>query len=174
MSPPPGYHGCYLRIDLTEQRVERVEIPPDVLRQFIGGSGLGTWILLKEAQDGQDPLAPAAPLVVVFSPLVGRPLTTSAEFAVMCQSPLTRRINDSLSSSHFAIAGKKTGNDAVVIVGAAERPTALVVEPDGVRFDDASPVWGLSSAQAAERVLHRLGAGYRVAAIGPAGGSLVR
>jgi aldehyde:ferredoxin oxidoreductase len=144
------------------------------LRQFIGGSGFGTWILLQEARDGQDPLGPAAPLVFVFSPLVGSPLTTSAKFAVMCQSPLTGRINDSLSSSHFAIAGKKTGNDAIVIVGAAERPTALVVEPAGVRFEDASPVWGLSSAQAAERVLRGLGGGYRAAAIGPAGENLVR
>src|SRR6478736_2084426 len=110
MSAPPGYHGCYLRIDLTEERVERVAIPAEVLRQFIGGTGLGTWILLREARDGQDPLAPAAPLVFVFSPLVGSPLTTSAKFAVMCQSPLTGRINDSLSSSHFAIAGKKAGN----------------------------------------------------------------
>jgi aldehyde:ferredoxin oxidoreductase len=174
MTPPPGYHGCYLRIDLTEQRVERVEIPPGVLRRFIGGSGLGTFILLQESRDSQDPLAPAAPLVFVFSPLVGSPLTTSAKFAVMCQSPLTRRINDSLSSSHFAIAGKKTGHDAIVIVGAAERPTALVVAPDGVRFEDASPVWGLSSAQAAERVLRDLGSGHRVAAIGPAGENLVR
>src|SRR5262249_49833588 len=131
MSPLPGYHGCYLRIDLTEQRIERVEIPPDVLRQFIGGSGLGTWILLQEAHGGQDSLAPAAPLVFVFSPLVGSPLTTSAKFAVMCQSPLTGRINDSLSSSHFAIAGKKTGNDAIVVVGAAERPTTLVVDSPG-------------------------------------------
>src|SRR5262245_58729485 len=113
MSPTPGYHGCYLRIDLAERRVERVEIPPEVLRQFIGGSGLGTWILLQEARAGQNPLALAAPLVFVFSPLVGSPLTTSAKFAVMCQSPLTGRINDSLSSSHFAIAGKKTGNDAI-------------------------------------------------------------
>ena len=42
-----------------------------------------------------------------FSPLVGSPLTTSAKFAVVSKSPLTKRINDSLASSGFALAGKK-------------------------------------------------------------------
>ena len=34
------------------------------------------------------------------------PLTTSAKFAVVAKSPLTNRLNDALSSSHFAIAAK--------------------------------------------------------------------
>src|SRR5438132_1782579 len=150
MSSTPGYHGSYLRIDLAKRTAEPVRIPPAVLRSFIGGSGLGTWLLHEESRDSQDPLSPAAPLAFVFSPLVGSPLTTSAKFAVMCQSPLTGRINDSLSSSHFAIAGKKTGYDAFVIVGAADRPTYLVIGSHGVRFQNASTAWGRSSAQAAE------------------------
>ena len=142
MASTPGYHGSYLRIDLTERVAEPVEIPSGVLRRFIGGSGLGTWLLHQETRDGQDPLSPCAPLIFVFSPLVGSPLTTSAKFAVMCQSPLTGRINDSLSSSHFAISGKKTGYDAIVIVGTADRPTTLVIDPHGVLFADATAVWG--------------------------------
>src|SRR5437867_4507781 len=157
METTPGYHGRYLRIDLTRRETEDVPIAPEVLRQYLGGSGLGTWLLLQESRAGQDPLSAEAPVAFVFSPLVGSPLTTSAKFAVMCQSPLTGRINDSLSSSHFAIAGKKSGNDALVIVGAAERPTALVVDPQGVRFADASQASGLSSTQAAESVLRHLG-----------------
>ena len=35
-----GYHGCYLRIDVTHGRVERVPIAEAVLRQFIGGSDI--------------------------------------------------------------------------------------------------------------------------------------
>ena len=48
-------------------------------------------------------------MAFVFSPLVGSPITTSAKFAVVSRSPLTERINDSLASSHFAIAGKRMG-----------------------------------------------------------------
>lgn len=171
---PCGYHGRYLRVNLSTRETETVPLSAEVLRRFVGGTGLGTWLLLEETAGEIDPLSQDAPLAFVFSPLVGSPLTTSAKFAVMAKSPLTQRINDSLSSSHFAIAGKRTGHDAIVIVGAADRPTCLVVEPDGVRFEGAAGVWGRSSRQTAELLKRQLGAGYQVAAIGPAGENLVR
>src|SRR5205823_7615350 len=104
-----GYHGRYLRIDLTRGTAEPAALAEDVLRRFLGGVGLGTWLLLREAPPGVDPLAPEAPLVFSLSPLVGTPLTTSAKFAVIAKSPLTNRLNDALSSSHFALEAKKLG-----------------------------------------------------------------
>ncbi|MBX3445032.1 MAG: aldehyde ferredoxin oxidoreductase family protein [Planctomyces sp.] len=172
--PPGGYHGSYLRVDLATRTWSRESLPDDVLRAFLGGSGLGTWLLLRETPGALSALHPSMPVVFAFSPLVGSPLTTSAKFAVLAKSPLTNRINDSLSSSHFAIQGKKTGCDAIVIVGRAETPTALVIEPDEVRFEAADDVWGLPSLAAQERLRERLGSRFRLAAIGPAGERLVR
>lgn len=182
MAPPHGYHGAFLRVDLTTGTSQRAALSPEVLRRYIGGSGLGTWLLLTETlpkPDGresspEDALDPDRPLVVCFSPLVGTPLTTSAKFALVAKSPLTGRINDSLSSSHFARAGKKTGHDAFVIRGRAERPVCLVIEPDSVRCEPAEDMWGLSASATAEVLRTRLGAGFRIAAIGPAGERLVR
>src|SRR3954466_14159828 len=128
---PFGYHGCYLRIDVSSGIGEYVPLDETVLRQFIGGSGLGVRLLLDEGAAHVDPLAPEAPLVFVFSPLVGSPLTTSAKFAVVSKSPLTERINDSLASSGFALAGKGCGYDAMVIVGRAPELSILVIDgPD--------------------------------------------
>ena len=45
---PFGYHGCYLRVDVSRGSVDRVPLPEAVLRQFLGGSGLGAWLLLEE------------------------------------------------------------------------------------------------------------------------------
>src|SRR5687767_1964810 len=94
-----GYHGAYLRIDVTTATAARVPIADDVLRQYIGGSGLGARLLLDEGGATADPLSPDAPLIFAFSPLVGSPLTTSAKFAVVSRSPLTQRFNDSLARS---------------------------------------------------------------------------
>lgn len=174
MTASPGYHGRYLRIDLTTKTYEPVPIPADVLRAFVGGSGLGTWILHRESEDDQDPFSESAPLIFVFSPLVGSPLTTSAKFAVVGQSPLTYRINDSLSSSHFAIAGKKTGYDALVIVGQSSEPTCLLIEPQNVEFREATSLWGRTIPQAQRQLGEELGAGFRTAVIGPAGENRVR
>ena len=132
-----AYHGRYLRIDLTRGSSEWVPLPEQVLRRFIGGVGLGTWLLHREAPAGVDPFAPEAPLVFCFSPLVGTPLTTSAKFAVLAKSPLTDRLNDALASSHFALAGKRTGADALVIVGACAEPSVLIVDDGAVRVEPA-------------------------------------
>ena len=132
---PFGYHGCYLRIDVSRGSVDRVPLPEAVLRQFLGGSGLGAWLLLEEGDPRTDPLAAEAPLVFAFSPLVGSPLTTSAKFAVVSKSPLTDRINDSLASSGFAIAGKRCGCDAIVIVGRAAELSVLIVDDGRVRLE---------------------------------------
>ncbi len=171
---PFGYHGCYLRIDLSRRTSRVVQIDELLLRQFIGGGGLGTAILSQESASNIDPLGESAPLLFVFSPLVGSPLTTSAKFSVLSKSPLTHRLNDSLSSSHFAIAGKKTGYDAICIVGRSESPVFVQVTPERLSIENAAEFWGQSSATSSRHIRNKIGKQFRVAAIGPAGENLVR
>jgi aldehyde:ferredoxin oxidoreductase len=171
---PGGYFGRALVVDVGTGDAERLELPEEVLRACIGGAGLGSWLMHRLAPPGADPLAPESPLAFVFSPLVGTPLTTSAKFAVVAKSPLTGLLNDALASSHFAIAGKLTGHDALVVRGVCEEPSVLLVDGDGARVEPAPELWGLSAAAAETRLRDRLGAAWRVAAIGPAGERLVR
>ena len=154
---PFGYHGCYLRIDVSTGTADRVPLSDAVLRQYIGGSGLGARLLLDEGGAAADPLSPEAPLIFAFSPLVGSPLTTSAKFAVVSRSPLTGRFNDSLASSGFAIAGKRSGCDALVIVGRAPAWSVLVVDDGEVRLEPADEIIGDSCHVAEEKVRTRLG-----------------
>ena len=176
---PFGYHGAFLRIDVTRPRVERVPLAETTLRQFLGGSGLGVKLLLDAGAAHRDPLTPEAPLVFAFSPLVGSPLTTSAKFAVVSKSPLTHRINDSLASSGFAVAGKRLGCDALMIIGKAPELSVLVIESETdedvrVRLVPAAAYRG-ATCQATESGLRaELGHEYRIASIGPAGEQLVR
>ncbi|REJ97614.1 MAG: aldehyde:ferredoxin oxidoreductase [Planctomycetota bacterium] len=146
-----------------------VPLAAETLRNFLGGVGLGTYLLLAEGVAEHDALAAEAPLIYVFSPLVGSPLTTSAKFAVVSKSPLTERINDSLASSAFAIAGKKCGCDAIVVVGRAAAPSVAVIEDDQLRIEPAGDVWGLSSRATEDALRERLGGDYQIASIGPAG-----
>lgn len=169
----PGYHGGYLRIDAASGRGQWTPIDDSVYRRFLGGSGLGTWLLLGERAAAVEPLSPAAPLAFVFSPLVGSPLTTSAKFAVLSKSPLTERLNDSLAGSHFALAGKRTGCDALVVVGRAERPSVLVVDDGDCRLEGADDLWGLECDAAQERLRQRYGGEFQFAVIGPAGERLI-
>jgi aldehyde:ferredoxin oxidoreductase len=169
-----GYHGRYLRIDATNGSSEYVPLDDSLLRQFLGGSGLGVKLLLDEGAATADPLAPEAPIVFAFSPLVGSPLTTSAKFAVVSKSPLTGRINDSLASSGFAVAGKRSGCDAILIVGRAPELSVLIIDEGEVRFESAEEHRGATCRDTEAALRARLGSGFRVASIGPAGEHLVR
>ncbi|MBI1913380.1 MAG: aldehyde ferredoxin oxidoreductase family protein [Planctomycetes bacterium] len=169
-----GYHGRYLRIDLTRGTVDAVPLAEEVVRRFLGGVGLAAWLMHREAPPGVDPLAPEAPLIFSLSPLVGTPLTTSAKFAVVAKSPLTDRLNDALSSSHFALAAKRAGCDALVLVGARRLPSVLVIDDGHVRIDPAGDLWGLPGEEAAALLASRLGPRFHTAVIGPAGENLVR
>jgi aldehyde:ferredoxin oxidoreductase len=171
---PGGYFGRALVADVTDGSAEVLPLPEDVLRAYIGGAGLGAWLMHRLAPPGVDPLGPEAPLAFCFSPLVGTPLTTSAKFAVVAKSPLTGMLNDALASSHFAIAGKLTGNDAIVVRGACAEPSVLVVDAGGAHLEPAGDLWGLSAGDAEQRLRERLGKAWRIAAIGPAGERQVR
>ena len=172
--PPGGYFGQALVADVTDGTSEVLPLPDDILRAYIGGAGLGVWLLHRLAPAKADPLGPEAPLAFVFSPLVGTPLTTSAKFAVVAKSPLTGMLTDALASSQFAIAGKLTGHDAIVIRGRAAKPSALLIDGDGARLIDAAHLSGMSAAEADAKLRAELGRGWRVAAIGPAGERGVR
>src|SRR3954451_7299396 len=163
-----GYHGRYLRIDPRPGRTRCVPLAEPVLRDVLGGVGLGTWIVAHETPAGIDPLDPDAALVFAFSPLVGSPLTTSAKFAVVALSPLTGRLCDALSSSHFAIAAKRAGVDALAITGACSSPSIAFVDGTGeggprVDWRPAGPLWGLSAAEAEARIRAEHGRDWQVA-----------
>jgi aldehyde:ferredoxin oxidoreductase len=173
-----GYFGRALVVDVGTRTSETLKLPDELLRAYIGGAGLGAWLMHHLGPPGIDPLDAQAPLAYVFSPLVGTPLTTSAKFAVVAKSPLTGLLTDALASSHFAIAGKLTGYDAIVVTGACATLSVLLIDDQGARLEDAADLTGLTAAEAGtrlrQRLGERLGRGWRVAAIGPAGERGVR
>ena len=173
-----GYHGRYLRIDPRPGRTACIPLEEPVLRHFLGGVGLGTWLLATETSASVDPLGADAALVFALSPLVGSPLTTSAKFAVVAFSPLTGRVCDALSSSHFAIAAKRVGIDALVVTGACAEPSIVLIDgtdrdqPE-VRWLPAGSIWGLPAREAEEGLRARYGTDWQVASIGPAGDRVI-
>jgi aldehyde:ferredoxin oxidoreductase len=169
-----GYHGKVLIVDLADGSHRWDNLPEEVLRQFIGGVGLGAYLLYQYCPLQVDPLSPENPLIFVGSPLVGTRLTTSSKFAVLTKSPLTGFIGDSLSSSFLAAELKQTGGDALIITGKAHRPTLLYIEDGQPRLLDAADLMGRSTSQTEQLVKQHLGDKVRVACIGPAGEALVK
>ena len=168
-----GYFGQALIVDLSTGTGRYEPLPDDILERFIGGVGLGAYLLYRHCPSEADPLGADNPLILVASPLTGSRLTTTSKFAIVTKSPLTGFIGDSLSSSHIALELKRSGADAVVIQGRAPAWSVLVIEDGEVRLEPAHDLLGLTTSQTEAAVKGRLGR-VRVACIGPAGENLVR
>lgn len=167
-------HGRALLVDLGTGEARTVPIPQEVFRSVLGGTGLATWLLFRFAPPQVDPWAPENPFVIATGPFIGTGLTTSSKLAIATTSPQTGFIGDSLTSSYLALVLRRTGFDALVVVGQAPDWSVLFVEDDRVYLRPAHDLLGLDPEETAAALRAELGRDVRVAAIGRAGERLVR
>lgn len=172
-SPPPrfGAHGKVLHVDLGERRHWVEAVGEDVYRQFLGGYGLGAWLMWRHFPAGVDALDPKACFAICSGLLTGVKTPFSGRIQVVGKSPLTGTWADSNSGGSVAAHLRTAGYDALVVHGRADEPTILVIHDDEVRLEPAGSLWGQQIPATFDTLKARFG-GKRdvgVSAIGPAG-----
>ncbi len=169
-----AYHGQVLIIDLPNGKSTFEPLTPEEQVSFIGGAGLGAWLLYKHCPPGVDPLSPESPLIFARGPFFGAGVPGSAKMAVACKSPLTGFVGDSLSSGPVAEELSRIPFDALVIKGRASGPAVLHIDGESIEVLDGRGLVGLTAQDTAGRLSVSPGLGdTQVAAIGPAGEALV-
>ena len=174
-----GYMGKFVRVDLTNQKV-KVEnlfdyLPEQVLRSWIGGRGLGVYLMLKEVDPKVDPLSPKNKAFVMTGPVTG--IASGLEAGRWCsvtKSPETNTIHDSQSGGKFGPYLKFAGFDFVVLEGASETPVYLYLEEGKAELRDAKHLWGRDTHLTTKMLQEEHGEDISVACIGPAGENLCK
>ncbi len=170
-----SYHGKILIIDLATQETRVEELSESLLKGYLGGVGLAARLLYEYLPAGIDAFYPENPLVFATSSLGGTVIPASSKHAVATKSPLTGLIGDSISSSYWSLALKRTGFDVLVVTGAASSPIYLFIDNEIVHFKKAEHLWGKGSPETENLIRSEIGdSRVRVASIGPAGENLVR
>lgn len=169
-----GYHGKLLWIDLSARAVRWEERPEEFFRRYPGGGLLATRLLLDHTPAGIDALGPENLLVFASSVVAGQPGPGLARFTLCAKSPLTGGIGETRCEGPFGEALKRCGAEAIIFMGAAEGPVAVLVEDGEVRFHDVEEWWGQTVGETVDAAEARWGEGVEVAAIGPAGENRVR
>ena len=165
-----GFHGKVLRVDLTNRSTKEEAIPEDVQEKYLGGKGLGSYLLLKHLQPGVDALSPDNKIVFSTGPVADTVVPAASRFGVYAKSPLTGFFGESYSGGHVAPVMKRTGYDAFMIEGASDEPVYLHISDMGVEFADASDLWGTETYATEDALLERVGVqGAQAIVIGPAG-----
>ncbi len=170
-----GFFGRLLRIDLASKSSRVEEIEKTVLKTYLGGKGLGTYLLLREVGSRTEPLSPQNKLIFVTGPAADSGHPAASRYAVLSRSPLTGIYGAAYSGGHAAPVMKRTGFDAFIIEGSSSEPVFLNVSEKGAQFHDASVLWGMDSYETEERIKEQVGVqGSQALVIGPAGENMVR
>jgi len=170
-----GFYGRLLRVDLSERSVRVEPIPDPILLEYLGGKGLGSYLLLKNLEPGVEPFSAKNKVIFSVGPATGTPMLGSSRYGVYTKSPLTGGYAESCAGGRVGDAIKATGYDAVIIEGRCDKPTYVEISDEYVRFHDACHLWGLDTYGTEEAVLKSLRAkNAQAVVIGPAGERLVR
>ncbi|MEM4735686.1 MAG: aldehyde ferredoxin oxidoreductase family protein [Candidatus Thorarchaeota archaeon] len=163
------YAGSLLSVDLTTQKTSKREIHEEIYQSFIGGKGLGAYLLYTGLGPGVDPLGPENMLLFMTGPLQGLEGPSVGRWTLVTKSPLTGLFLDSHCGGPLGRELKRAGLDALQVTGRAERPTVLVVSNGVCSFEDAAGLWGKGIHHTTGVLHQRHGKSSAIYTIGPAG-----
>ena len=123
-----GVWGKVLKVDLSNGTCKAEVLPERVFEYFLGGAGLAAYYLWKECPAGTTAFNPANRLTFAGGPMTGIKQTGAAKWTAGAISPSFNLNADSAATASFGIEMKRTGFDAIVVHGRAEKPVYLVVD----------------------------------------------
>jgi aldehyde:ferredoxin oxidoreductase len=169
-----GYAGKILRVDLTKGKINAEPLDENLVRKFIGGSGLAVKILQDETGADTDPLGPENRLIFMTGPFAATPVITSGRHQVVTKSPLTGAFTESDAGGTWGPSLKRAGFDGIIIWGKSSKPVYLWVADGKAEMRDASKFWGMDTYDLEEAIRKETRKEASVASIGPAGEKGVR
>jgi aldehyde:ferredoxin oxidoreductase len=169
-----GYRGRILRVHLTTGEIRAVTLPEEVLRRYLGGSGLAARIVYDETGPSTDPLGPANVLVFMTGPLTGTKVPNAGRYQVATRSPLTGSFGEADAGGTWGEKLKRAGYDGVVVSGRSPTSVYLYIENGDAQLLPAEDLWGVDTYEVDEWQKKRHGPKTCTACIGPAGERLVR
>jgi aldehyde:ferredoxin oxidoreductase len=169
-----GYAGKILYVDLTTGQTREEPVEETFARRFIGGNGFCARLLYDLIGPDTDPLGPENAIAYAVGPLTDTAIPSGSRACVATKSPLNGLFFDSTFGGSWPTTLKRTGYDAFVVTGRAERPVYLSLSDQGVSIKPAEDLWGKWIRETCDMVCEREGGKADVMAIGPAGENLVR
>jgi len=165
-----GWTKKLIRVDLTTRKTSVEEIDDQILHQYLGGRGLGTFLVYSEVSPDIDPLGPENLLAFCTGSMTGLRVPTGGRSSMSTLSPLTGTVFDANSGSQFGVRLRWAGYDALVVSGQASEPVWLEIDLEGAKIHSAEDLWGQEIPETVESLKSQAKTkGSAVVSIGPAG-----
>jgi aldehyde:ferredoxin oxidoreductase len=170
-----GYQNKILRVNLSDNSLDIDEPDEFFYRTYLGGEGFVVYYLLKELEQGIDPLSPKNKLIFATGPVTGVSISGSGRNCVGAKSPLTNGFGEAEVGGYWGPELKRAGFDAIIVEGKSKDPIYLWIHDQKVEFRDAKHLWGKITGDAQELIKRELKDDYvHISQIGPGGEHLVK
>ena len=124
-----GYANRILTVDLGTGVIATPELDPEVRDYFIGGRGLGLYLLHRAVTPRTSACDPENPLILANGPLGGIPqFPGTSKCMAVSLSPLTGIPGVSNFGGYFGAFLKYAGFDALEVTGKADRDCMIVID----------------------------------------------
>ena len=169
--------GKILRVDLDKEKMEQFTVEERILREFIGGTGLGARFLYDEVLPGTKWFDSANRLIFAAGPLNATPIGGSGSISIVTKGPLTNGAGCGQANGYFGAYLRLCGLTGIIIQGIAQNLKYLYLNSEAAELKDAGWLKGMDTYRTADLIKHEHGCKERemcVASIGPAGENLVK
>jgi aldehyde:ferredoxin oxidoreductase len=161
-------------IGLNEGSVSIRTLPEEIIRKFIGGRGVNSYLLYHHLPAGINPLGADNVLIIGAGALTGMKGVTTARVTISGKSPESGLLGDANIGGHFGAALKKAGLSYLVVSGVSSKPVTILVREGKVTIEDAKELWGRDAIESGELIKKRYGEPAQALTIGQAGEKKVR
>ncbi len=168
-APKGGYFGRLLEVDLSSGKISVRQMDEAVYQKYVGGIGLGAYILYTELPPRTDPLSPANILCVLTGPLNGT-ANPASRLNFSFKSPITGIYGHTQVGGPAGSEIKWAGWDGIIFKGKSPKPVYLAIVDDKAELRDASKMWGKDTFETDEMMKEEMNnPDTKTMVIGPAG-----
>lgn len=168
-----GWRGRLLRVDLSDGSITREFLSPKIVREYLGGRGLGAFLHAEEVPESTAPLSPENHLIFVTGPLTGTLAPNGGRYSVVTRTAATGSITAASISGRWGSELKFAGFDAILFEGKAKEPVYLWVKDGEAEVRSATHLAGKTVAETTDALIKDTEVRTVVSCIGPAGENMV-
>jgi aldehyde:ferredoxin oxidoreductase len=164
-----------LFIDLTKKNHKTIEVDKKTIFEYMGGRGLGIYNLYTRVSPQINPFNPLSTFNLFCGPITGKKFFNNNRFGIFFKSPLTGIFGETYSNGKIAENLFNLGYIGLIIQGAANTPTWILINDKNIEFKLADDIWGLDIIETEKRIRKLdLPKDIGILSIGPAGEKLIR
>ncbi len=172
------FFNKFISIDLSKKRIKYISLEEKIFKNYIGGSGIGTYLLARNIVDeninnSKLDIIENSPLIFIKGPFCGTKVPSSDRLQAVSISPLTKTFSESDVGGKIASRLHSCAYDGIVLNNKADKLSYILISEKGVEIKTCQELAGKDTYQVYD-YFHNKYDEFSIMSIGKAGENRVK